>query len=237
MKGNENQDRRSGWTNHIMPRKNPFISIMCSILPGLGQIYNGENHRGVVFFFGVLLSFSALIFGIFGFLGFELSELFIIFLPVAVILWVGSGVDAYLRGKKMNSGEIEAREMRTLSLVLFIISAITAVLVFILLFGIVLFFAAASWMDSYSSMHEDRHLNITVNAEKIGSSITLINNGGEPSELMEYGVFVNEHPINQTLNATAGSRLVVNGTSGMDHVVVRGCWVWGACQTFLDTYV
>ena len=127
--------------------------------------------------------------------------------------------------------------MKTLPLVLFIIGAITAVLVFILLFGIVLFFAAASWMDSYSSMHEDRHLNITVNAEKIGSSITLINNGGEPSDLVEYGVFVNEHLTNQTLNATEGSRLVVNGTSGMDHVVVRGCWVWGACQTFLDTFV
>jgi hypothetical protein len=237
MKGNENQDMIFGLTNHTMPHKNPTISIICSILPGLGHIYNGENLRGVVFFFGVLLSFTAFIFGIFGFLGFELYDLSIIFLPVAVILWVGSGVDAYLRAKKMNAGEIETREMRTLSLVLFIIGAITAVLVFILLFGIVLFFAAASWMDSYSSMHEDRHLNITVNAEKIGSSITLINNGGESSDLVEYGVFVNEHLTNQTLNATEGSRLVVNGTSGMDHVVVRGCWVWGACQTFLDTFV
>jgi hypothetical protein len=220
-----------------MPQKNPHISIICSILPGLGQIYNGEDHRGVLFFFGVLLSFTAFIFGIFGFFGFEFSELFIIIIPVAVILWVGSGVDAYLRAKKMNSGEIEAREMKTLSLVLFILGAITAVLVFILIFGIALFFAAASWMDSYSSMHEDRHLNITVKAEKTGSSITLTNIGGEPSDLVEYGVFVNEYLINQTLNATEGSRLVVNGTPGMDHVVVRGCWVWGACQTFLDTFV
>jgi TM2 domain-containing membrane protein YozV len=220
-----------------MPQKNPHISIICSLLPGLGQIYNGENLRGVVFFFGVLLSFTAFIFGIFGLLGFGLSELFIIIIPVAVILWVGSGVDAYLRAKKMNSGEIEAREMNMLSLVLFIIGAITATLVLLFLFGIVLFFAAASWMDSYSSMHEDRHLNITVKAEKTGSSIILTNIGGEPSGLVEYGVLVNEYLINQTLNATAGSRLAVNGTQGRDHVVVRGCWVWGACQTFLDTHV
>ena len=220
-----------------MPEKNPFISLICSLLPGLGQIYNGEDHRGVLFFFGVLLSFTAFFFGIFGFFGFEFSELFIIFLPVSVILWVGSGVDAYLRAKKMNSGELEAREMKTLSLFLFILGAITAVLVLILIFGIALLFAAASWMDSYSSMHEDRHLNITINAEKTGNSITLTNKGGEPSGLEEYGVLVNELLINQTLNATEGSRLVINGTQRMDHVVVRGCWVWGACQTFLDTYV
>jgi TM2 domain-containing membrane protein YozV len=77
-----------------MLQKNPYISTICSILPGLGQIYNGENLRGVLFFLGVLLSFTAFIFGIFGFLGFELYELSIIFLPLAVILWVGSGVDA-----------------------------------------------------------------------------------------------------------------------------------------------
>jgi hypothetical protein len=220
-----------------MPEKNPFISLICSLLPGLGQIYNGEDHRGVLFFFGVLLSFTAFIFGIFGFFGFELYDLSIIFLPVAVIIWVGSGVDAYLRAKKMSSGEIEAREMKTLSLFLFILGAITAILVLILIFGIALLFAAASWMDSYSAMHEDRHLNITINAEKIGSSITLTNIGGEPSGLEEYGVLVNDLIVNQTLNATEGSHLVVNGTPGMDHVVVRGCWVWGACQTFLDTYV
>jgi hypothetical protein len=191
----------------------------------------------VLFFFGVLLSFTAFIFGFFGFFGFEFSELFIIILPVSVILWVGSGVDAYLRAKKMNSGELEAREMKTRSLLLFIPGAITAILVLILVFGIALLFLASSWMDSYSSMHEDHHLNITVNAEKTGSSITLINIGGEPSGLAEYRIFLNEHLVKQTLNATEGSRLVVNGTPGMDHVVVRGCWVWGACQTFLDTYV
>ena len=237
MKGNENKDRKPLRTNHIMPHKNPFISLICSILPGLGQIYNGEDHRGVLFFFGVFLNFTAFIFGIFGFFGFELYVLSIIFFPVALILWVGSGVDAYLRAKKMNSGEIEARELKTLSLFLFILGAITAVLVFILIFGIALLFAAASWMESDSSMHEDRHLNITVNAEKTGSSIMLTNIGGELSGLEEYGVLVNELMVNQTLNATEGSHLVVNGTPGMDHVVVRGCWVWGACQTFLDTYV
>jgi len=237
MKGNENKDRKNGWTNQSVPQKNPFISLICSILPGLGQIYNGEDHRGVLFFFGVLLSFTAFIFGIFGFFGFEIYDLSLIFLPVAVIIWVGSGVDAYLRAKKINSGKLEAREIKTLSLFLFILGAITAILVLILIFGIALLFLAASWMDSYSSMHEDRHLNITVNAEKTGSSITLTNIGGEPSGLEEYGVLVNDLMVTQTLNATEGSHLVVNGTPGMDHIVVRGCWVWGACQTFLDTYV
>ena len=220
-----------------MQHKNPFISLICSILPGLGQIYNGEDHRGVFFFLGVLLSFTAFILGIFGFFGFELYALSIIFLPVVVIIWVGSGVDAYLRAKKMNSGEIEAREMRTRSLVLFIFGAITAILMGILISGIALFFAAASWMDSYSSMHEDPHLNITVNAEKSCTSITLINKGGEPSGLLAYGILLNGYPVNQTLNATEGSRQFVNGTSGTDHIVVRGCWNRGACQTFLDTRV
>ena len=220
-----------------MPEKNSFISLISSLLPGLGQIYNGEDHRGVLFFFGVSLSFTTFIFGIFGFFGFEIYDLSFIFLPVTVIIWVGSAVDAYLRAKKMNSGELEAREMKTLSLFLFILGAITAILVLILIFGIALLFLAASWMDSYSAMHEDRHLNITVNAEKTGSSIMLTNIGGELSGLEEYGVLVNELMVNQTLNATEGSHLVVNGTPGMDHIVVRGCWVWGACQTFLDTYV
>ena len=183
------------------------------------------------------MSITTFIFGIFGFFGFEIYDLSFIFLPVTVIIWVGSAVDAYLRAKKINSGKLEAREIKTLSLFLFILGAITAVLVLILIFGIALLFAATSWMDSYSAMHEDRHLNITINAEKSGSSITLTNIGGEPSGLEEYGVLVNDLMVNQTLNATEGSHLVVNGTPGMDHVVVRGCWVWGACQMFLDTYV
>jgi hypothetical protein len=122
-------------------------------------------------------------------------------------------------------------------LVLFIICAIISVTVLILIAGIIFLFSAAAWLESYGAMHSDRHLNIIISAKKTGTSITLLNEGGEPSGLQDYGIKVNENWTSQRLNATPGSQVVINGTTGSDHVVIRECWPWGACQTFLDTSV
>jgi len=53
-----------------MPHKKSLLSLAFSLLPGLGQVYNGEILRGIVFFTGVLLSFAAATFGFLGVFGF-----------------------------------------------------------------------------------------------------------------------------------------------------------------------
>jgi TM2 domain-containing membrane protein YozV len=74
-------------------RKNPGLAAVFSFLfVGLGQIYNGQIGKGVVFFiFGVILT---------------LSMLFIIGLILYPIFWIYNIYDAYNTAKRINAGEI-----------------------------------------------------------------------------------------------------------------------------------
>ena len=220
-----------------MSEKKPLISFFASIIPGLGQLCNGENRRGLFLFLGVFFSLAISLLGMCGAFGFIFYDFTNFLLPLGLILWAGSAVDAFLRAGRMNRGEIAAPGANRLSMILLVAGALIAALVVFILCGLLLLFAAASYWDSYAEMHAERHLDIRVSAERNGSQIILTNGGGESSGLSSYGIQLNGQPQDQRLNATPGSSVAINGSNGEDHVVVRGCWITGACQTFLNTVV
>ena len=220
-----------------MSEKKPIISFLASIIPGLGQLYNGENRRGLLFFLCVFLSLAISLLGMCGAFGFRYYEFTGLLFLVGLILWVGCAADAFLRARRMNRGEIDAPGANRLYMILLVAGALVAALVVFILCGLLLLFAAASYWDSYADMHAERHLDIHVSAERNGTRIMIINGGGESSGLSSYGIQLNGQYQDQQLNASPGSQVVINGSKGEDHVVVRGCWITGACQTFLDTFV
>ena len=90
-------------------RKSTSVAGFCSsVLPGLGQVYNGETAKGYILF---LLTVAGLV----------------IFLIPGVIVWLYSLYDAYAVAGKMNSGATEFRPASALHMVLFILVALVIV--------------------------------------------------------------------------------------------------------------
>jgi TM2 domain-containing membrane protein YozV len=93
------------------PEKNQMTAGFCStVLPGLGQVYNGETGKGFAIF---LLTLAGL-------------ALFII---PGLIVWLYGIYDAYNVSGKMNTGEVPFRETRTLHMVLFIVFAVAVIVI------------------------------------------------------------------------------------------------------------
>ena len=100
-----------GFPAPLPERKNSTIAGACSsVLPGLGQVYNGETAKGYTFF---LLA---------------LGGLFLLVIP-GLLVWLYAMYDAYAIAGKMNSGEIEFREMEVLHMILFVIFAAMVIIV------------------------------------------------------------------------------------------------------------
>lgn len=71
----------------VKPRKNPTIAALLSLLPGLGQVYNGQIGKGIGLFFAVAIGYA-----IFPLLG--------LIAHCAVIY------EGYATAQKMNNSEI-----------------------------------------------------------------------------------------------------------------------------------
>ncbi|MFA6226337.1 MAG: hypothetical protein WC620_09250 [Methanoregula sp.] len=100
-----------GYPVPLREQKNTTIAGFCSsVLPGLGQVYNGEIAKGYCFF---LLALLGLFF----------------FLVPGFLVWLYAMYDAYAVAGKINTGEIEFREMRIIHLILFIVFAVIAIVV------------------------------------------------------------------------------------------------------------
>jgi TM2 domain-containing membrane protein YozV len=90
--------------------KNPQIAVFCSsLIPGLGQVYNGETLKGFVFLIGTILG------------------LFLIFIP-GLIVWIYSMYDAHITAGKMNEGAIVFRPLQPVYLVIFVVAAVFLVI-------------------------------------------------------------------------------------------------------------
>jgi len=104
---------RTGFPAAPAAQKSTMVAGFCSsVLPGLGQVYNGETAKGFVIF------------------ALTLAGLVLLILP-GLIVWLYAMYDAYVVATKMNTGEIPFRETRTIHMVLFIFFAVTAVIVLI----------------------------------------------------------------------------------------------------------
>ena len=94
--------------------KNTSVAGFCSsVLPGLGQVYNGEIAKGYLLF---LLTLAGLV----------------LFLIPGIVVWLYSLYDAYAVAGKMNAGTMEVRPASGLQMVIFILFAIVAVAVAVL---------------------------------------------------------------------------------------------------------
>jgi TM2 domain-containing membrane protein YozV len=103
----------AGSGSEIRPEneKNPQIAVFCSsLIPGLGQVYNGETLKGFVFLFGTLLG------------------LFLILIP-GLVVWIYSMYDAHITAGKMNEGKLKFRPMQPAYMVLFVVAAVFLMIV------------------------------------------------------------------------------------------------------------
>ncbi len=74
-------------------RKEPLLALIFSfLLPGLGQIYNGNTNNGIILIIGTVVSWlmTSVCIGFFIFIG----------------IWAYAMYDAYTRADKINRGEI-----------------------------------------------------------------------------------------------------------------------------------
>ena len=77
--------------------RNPILAAVLSIIPGLGQIYNGQKAKGA----GILV--------IFIFVGFTLAYS-IYPIVLSFLIWIYSIVDAFITTKKINEKEVNFDE-------------------------------------------------------------------------------------------------------------------------------
>lgn len=103
----------------VLKEKSPFLAVFASFLfAGLGQVYNGQLGKGILFFFGVL----------FGSLSGVLFDPSLI--TIGILVWIYGLFDAYQTAKKMNSGEMPFRDYSLAGIVGYIILGIVAFVIF-----------------------------------------------------------------------------------------------------------
>ena len=95
-------------------QKSTSVAGYCSsVIPGLGQVYNGEIAKGYILF---LLTIAGLV----------------IFLIPGFIVWMYSLYDAYAVAGKMSSGTREFQPTSTFHMVIFILFAVVVVVIAVL---------------------------------------------------------------------------------------------------------
>jgi TM2 domain-containing membrane protein YozV len=101
--------------------KNPLVGGLCSFLiPGLGQVYDGETERGIIIFFGTLV-------GSF------------VFLIPGLIVWLFGIYDAYTMAEKMNANKIPFKPTKKAHMILFVVLVVvTIVIIAMLVFLVVM---------------------------------------------------------------------------------------------------
>ena len=78
-------------------KKEPIVSLVLSIIPGLGQAYNGQYKKGLILFIAFIVSLVLIYATIWLFIGFC-----IMIVPIA--LWLFSMYDGYTEARKINDG-------------------------------------------------------------------------------------------------------------------------------------
>jgi len=94
------------------PRKDPAIAAAASFVwGGMGQAYNGQYGKGLLFFTGVMVGLLA-------------------FLVPGFIVWAYGIYDAYVTAQKVNDGAVPYRETGFLHLLGFVLLTIALIFVF-----------------------------------------------------------------------------------------------------------
>ncbi len=95
------------------PKRPDIAAVLSAVFPGLGQVYNGENMKGVIFFLGFIVGVVVMV------------------IP-GIIVW-GVGIwEAFRTARLMNAGEIPLKPTRKKNMVFFVGSIVTIFFIFIL---------------------------------------------------------------------------------------------------------
>ena len=135
-----------------MVHRNPLISALCSLIPGLGQVYNGEIVRGVVYFLGTYFSIFLFITGTLGLFGYGwYYNALSVFLILGVVVWLTAGYDAYTRAKQINNGVITVNPPNIIVFILFLLMVFLAMIILIYIMGILFVTVLIEWIESISN--------------------------------------------------------------------------------------
>jgi TM2 domain-containing membrane protein YozV len=73
-------------------QKNPILALVLSLLfPGLGQLYNGQNRKGITLIIAYVV--------------FLILSLILIGIILAILIWLYGMYDAFTSAKALNNGE------------------------------------------------------------------------------------------------------------------------------------
>jgi TM2 domain-containing membrane protein YozV len=104
-------------------KKNPvFAATLSLVFPGLGQVCNGETGKGILVLF---LVFAGLL----------------VMLVPGVAVWLFGVYDAWATARRMNEGTVPFREVRLLTIVLFMVVWTVGVLALLTLAALAAFAA------------------------------------------------------------------------------------------------
>jgi len=188
-------------------------ALLSFFFTGLGQVYNGDFKRGLLFLIGTFV----------GFLFF--------FIP-GVIVWGYQIYDAYSTAKKMSAGEIPFKEANTTEMILYVVLVVVAIIIFILIAAVI----AAFVFGMSGNIAKTKIVAVTVTQQ--GNNIVFTYQGGQDASMlseMQYGIGTADHRWNSP--KIGDSVTLSGGTSGKDHVIAVGIFTDGAQQVLLDTYV
>ncbi len=99
-----------------LKKRNPFVASLLSIIfPGLGQIYNGQLTKGVIFFVvGLVISIASIWLGLY-FYGFIVIIIFIL------LLLVFAAADSFITARKLKKIELNKFNQWYIYLIIFIV--------------------------------------------------------------------------------------------------------------------
>lgn len=90
---------------HAPQLKNPILAALLSIIPGLGQAYNGQLGKAFLFLLGVIIG----------------SFIFVI---PGIIVWIYGIYHAHKTAKQMNYGDVPYKETKLLNIVGYLVLAL-----------------------------------------------------------------------------------------------------------------
>jgi TM2 domain-containing membrane protein YozV len=118
----------------VVRRRNPIVAASLSILPGLGQLYNGQVRKAVVFFLATVLTLGPSVllimagesfghdllqqkrFGIFLVVAFGSILAFLVLFLLGLTFWAGAAVDARRSAIELSEGRPPTRRWMRLKL-------------------------------------------------------------------------------------------------------------------------
>jgi len=204
--------RVQGQSALINGEKSPGIAALLSfVFTGLGQVYNGDFKRGVLFLVGTLIGLC-------------------FFVIPGVIIWLYGIYDAYSMAKKMNAGEIPFKETNTMHMILFVVGLIIVVAIIVVLSAVV----AAFVFGMAGNVQHTKIVAIT--ASRPSPTQILVTNMGGPDVASLKSLNINGE-VSGNLGIEIGSKTTIPTTAGKKNVIVVGTFTDGVQQILLDTRI